>query len=174
MNPHHTTYIISVILISGALSVISASCNTGDDIVTNPGVERGSSITTASNSKSSHPETSNSPGNADDSSGSINSFGNEDDNSVAIGSMTEADKAVQSELRNAAVAMESVFTEDGTYSIMFEDLVSSGFNPTANIVITIITADSMRYCMESFHVNYPQRIWFFDSHDGMPQSGNCR
>jgi type IV pilus assembly protein PilA len=88
------------------------------------------------------------------------------------------DAAVQSALRNAALAQESVFTGTSTYvdDDNFTDgtgLDAEGFNATANVTLTTATASGTAYCMQAFHTSNATRIWRISSADGNPVVGAC-
>jgi type IV pilus assembly protein PilA len=83
---------------------------------------------------------------------------------------------VQSDLRNAAVAQESYFTDNSAYTAVVADLAANGYNQSANIVIAVPTANATGYCMEANHTS-GGNTYKFDSSVGEPQDvavdGNC-
>ncbi len=88
------------------------------------------------------------------------------------------DAAVQSSLRNAALAQESVFTSTSAYvnDDDFTDaagLDGEGFNASANVTLVTDAATATAYCMEAFHTSAAARIWSISSADGNPVVGAC-
>jgi hypothetical protein len=64
---------------------------------------------------------------------------------------------VASTLRNAAVAEESFFTENGTYTDSVPALVREGLDP-AGVQITVLSASETGYCL--FASDGRQTLWF--------------
>lgn len=83
------------------------------------------------------------------------------------------DANAQSDLRNAAVAQESYFTDNSTYTVALADLLAEGYNNSADITLTPQTGDAAGYCMEAFHTSNAARVWFMSSASGDPQVGTC-
>ena len=83
------------------------------------------------------------------------------------------DANVQSDLRNAAVAQESWFTDHSTYTANVADLKTDGYNQSANIVISVASADASGYCMEAHHTSNAAKVWKMNSNTGDPVVGNC-
>jgi type IV pilus assembly protein PilA len=61
--------------------------------------------------------------------------------------------ASKSELRNAAVAQESYFTENASYTATAGNLTTEGFNASSNVTLTVISANSTGYCMSAVHTS---------------------
>jgi type IV pilus assembly protein PilA len=78
----------------------------------------------------------------------------------------------QSDLRNAAVAQESYFTDNASYTTLVSDLQNNGFNPSANVTLTIISASSTAYCMSARH-NSGGDTWYMSSATGEPSTTAC-
>ncbi len=86
------------------------------------------------------------------------------------------DAASRSELRNAAVAQESFFTDNNSYTTAEADLEEEGFNnsaPFAGDGFSIVTADNEGYCMEAAHEAQPDVVWSLTSDGGEPVEGGC-
>jgi len=89
------------------------------------------------------------------------------------------DANAQSDLRNAAVAQESYFTDKSKYTVVLTDLTGvggvggEGYNQSANITLTPKTGGPDGYCMEAFHTSNATRVWFMSSANGNPQVGPC-
>lgn len=83
------------------------------------------------------------------------------------------DANAQSDLRNAAVAQESYFTDESVYTVDIDDLTANGYNNSANITLTPVDGDASGYCMEAFHTSNAAQIWFMSSANGDPQLGSC-
>ena len=97
------------------------------------------------------------------------------------------DAAAKSELRNAAVAQESYFTEDngaGTsaeakniYADTESVLEVEGFNPSSKVDLTITTVDtpgSQSYCMWARHQSADATaVWYLGNEDGEPSKSSC-
>jgi len=90
---------------------------------------------------------------------------------------------VKSDLRNAAVAMESYYTDNAStgYTNDITDIEGAntyGYNRSADITMSDPvagrTADLMTsYCIEAFHANNAGDIWSYDSTVGEPVAGAC-
>lgn len=80
------------------------------------------------------------------------------------------DANAQSDLRNAAVAQESYFTDNATYTAVLGDLLGEGYNNSADIVLTPAAGNNAAgYCMEAIHRSNPGNIWVMDSASGDPR-----
>jgi len=83
------------------------------------------------------------------------------------------DANVQSDLRNAAVAQESYFTDHSVYINNAQgELATEGYNNSTNIVLTVPTANAGGYCMEAHHTSNAARIWYMSSANGEPVQDN--
>ncbi|MHB0866685.1 MAG: type IV pilin protein [Thermoleophilia bacterium] len=78
----------------------------------------------------------------------------------------------KSDLRNAAVAQESYYTDNTTYSSALTDLEGYGFHKSTNITFDSVTGTANGYCMEVHH-NAGGGQFFFNSTTGEPQAGSC-
>lgn len=79
----------------------------------------------------------------------------------------------KSDLRNAAVAQESYYTDNSEYTDDVAFLEDEGFNNSTEIDFDVVTADEDGYCMEAFH-NSGGDTWTLDSTVGEPaEGGNC-
>jgi type IV pilus assembly protein PilA len=89
------------------------------------------------------------------------------------------DANVKADLHNAAVAEESYFTSNATYTTNLGDLAGdNGYNQSANITITLFpgpTGIATSYCMEAYHNAEANRVWYVTSGAGTPypQLGRC-
>src|SRR5665648_691126 len=82
------------------------------------------------------------------------------------------DANVQSDLRNAAVAQESYFTSSNPSSYTDDalgELGTEGYNGSANIVLSVVSASSTGYCMEAYHLSNKARVWSMSSATGDPK-----
>ncbi len=74
--------------------------------------------------------------------------------------------AVQSDLRNLAVAQETYFTDNGSYSTTLGALE---YTPSDDVVATVESADSSQFCMKAIHnAGLPDSdggAWYYDSDD---------
>lgn len=93
---------------------------------------------------------------------------------------------VKSDLRNAAVAMESYYTDNSSYPNainLIEGANTYGYNQSADITVSAPVASNeagapaggltTSYCIEAFHANNAGDIWSYDSTIGEPVSGGC-
>lgn len=79
----------------------------------------------------------------------------------------------KSDLRNAAVAQESYYTDNSAYTADVADLTAEGFNQSSEITFSVESADADGYCMEANH-NSGGDTWTLDSTVGEPEEGaNC-
>ncbi|MFA6001723.1 MAG: prepilin-type N-terminal cleavage/methylation domain-containing protein [Thermoleophilia bacterium] len=77
---------------------------------------------------------------------------------------------MQSDLRNAAVAMESGFTVDQTYVGVVP--TTEGYNQSANVTLVVTTATADGYCLDASYDGYAS-AYHLDSAEGDPQTGGC-
>ena len=89
--------------------------------------------------------------------------------------------AAKSELRNAALAQETYFTEDQggpgvtVYAPTVAALETAGFHNSTSIVMTVATVDtpgSQSYCMSARHVR-DDAAWYITSLGGEPSLVPC-
>lgn len=78
--------------------------------------------------------------------------------------------AVQADLRNAAVAEETYFTTNQTYTVNLDNLQSLGFVPSPGTTIRIVTAGPSSYCMEGSASD--SATFRYDSSSGLAE-GTC-
>jgi type IV pilus assembly protein PilA len=87
------------------------------------------------------------------------------------------DANARSDLRNAAVAQESYFTDNDTYTDNAADeLEDEGWNPSANVELSVESSGTDGYCMQAYHTSHGAADGTFtlDSEDGEPVEGaNC-
>lgn len=88
--------------------------------------------------------------------------------------------AVKSDLRNAAVAQETYYTDNNTYTSTVADLEDNGFNNGANVDFDVTTATATEYCMLAFYdadgddaPDGSTSTWYFSSADGEPSETAC-
>jgi type IV pilus assembly protein PilA len=72
----------------------------------------------------------------------------------------------KSDLRNAAVAQESYFTDNDAYTSVNADLETEGFNPSGSVTLAVISSSTTDYCMSAIHTSGGS-MWWFDSNDGL-------
>ena len=80
--------------------------------------------------------------------------------------------AAKSELRNAAVAQESYFTEAASYTTNPADLTTEGFNASSNVTLSLKTGNTTAYCMEAVHKS-GGRTYKLVNTGGQPTEGTC-
>lgn len=82
----------------------------------------------------------------------------------------------QSDLRNAAVAAESYYTDDGTYvGLDLAALEDNGFNPSADVTTAVVDDEAEEYCITAVHDNLGED-WMIGNRDGdigAPEEGDC-
>jgi type IV pilus assembly protein PilA len=78
----------------------------------------------------------------------------------------------QSDLRNAAIAQETYFTDNSSYTETLADLTGAGFNNSANVDFDIVTGTSTEYCMTAEHTAGGDQ-WELRSTTGAPAVGDC-
>ena len=83
------------------------------------------------------------------------------------------DSNVQSDLRNAAVAEESYFTDNSVYTTDVAQLTSQGYHMSANVVLTAPVGVATGYCLRAYHTSNSGKIWRFRSSSGDPEVGDC-
>jgi type IV pilus assembly protein PilA len=82
--------------------------------------------------------------------------------------------AVQSDLRNAATAQETYFTENSTYAGSQGELENVGFRNSSDVDFSVSSSSSTVYCMDANHTADPGATeWYFHSDAGAPQEGTC-
>jgi len=77
------------------------------------------------------------------------------------------DSQMKSDLKNAAVAMESYFAENQTYPTTVAALTSIGFNPTAGVTLTINITSSTTFTLTAATPNGTQPSFTLDSVTGL-------
>jgi type IV pilus assembly protein PilA len=87
------------------------------------------------------------------------------------------DAAAKSELKNAATAQESHFTEvtPAAYTTVNGDLTKQGMNLSDNITLTTnVDTSATAYCMTAVHKSNPDTTWALSSVGGTPvKGGTC-
>ena len=79
----------------------------------------------------------------------------------------------QSDLRNAAVAQESYFTDHAAYTNNGAgELAAAGYNKSANITLSVISATSSHYCMSAVHTSGGS-TWYMSNDTGEPTTTVC-
>ncbi|HWH31485.1 MAG TPA: type IV pilin protein [Egibacteraceae bacterium] len=84
------------------------------------------------------------------------------------------DSAAKSDLKSAAIAQESYFTENNGYAGTTALLNDEGFNGSNDVDLTFIgtaTGDS-DYCMSAAHES-SSTTWYLDSEDGVITTAAC-
>jgi type IV pilus assembly protein PilA len=83
------------------------------------------------------------------------------------------DSAAQSDLRNAAISQETVFTDTSAYGDKAA-IEAVGFNESEAIILSVVSgAGASAYCMQAFHTAREDRIWNMSSTTGAPAVGPC-
>lgn len=80
--------------------------------------------------------------------------------------------AAKSALKAAAVAQESWFTENDSYTATEANLEAEGFNQNADVALVIISADASGYCMSADHTAGGD-IHYLDSDTGEINTTVC-
>ncbi|RJQ42843.1 MAG: prepilin-type N-terminal cleavage/methylation domain-containing protein [Gaiellales bacterium] len=85
------------------------------------------------------------------------------------------DAIVESDLHNAALSENTFYTDNQTYTNDIDELLDVGYEQSDDVTLSIISADNEQYCIEAFHANNADRVWWVDSGAGSPypQVGNC-
>jgi type IV pilus assembly protein PilA len=65
---------------------------------------------------------------------------------------------MQSDLRNAAVAMETYYTDEGTYSAAGLN-AAFGFSQTTDVTVTAPVATDTTYCLQAVHGKFAGETW---------------
>lgn len=88
--------------------------------------------------------------------------------------------ASESALKNAATSAESYATGagGGGYTGMdVADLEAEGYNATADVTLTVASADDAGYCLQAVHTklknSHPSKTMNYDSDAGRPADGGC-
>ncbi|MBE0430055.1 MAG: prepilin-type N-terminal cleavage/methylation domain-containing protein, partial [Thermoleophilia bacterium] len=87
--------------------------------------------------------------------------------------------SIQSDLRNAAVAAESYYTNDATYEgLNAGALTDNGFNESRDVTITPAVAGRNEYCLNGTHANLEDglEVWHIGNRDGdsgAPTENSC-
>ena len=79
------------------------------------------------------------------------------------------DSAAKSALKNAATAQESWNTDNSSYTSTLANLVSEGYNATANVTLSPSAGTgttATQYCMSAFHTSNSSKIWYLGSAAG--------
>lgn len=79
---------------------------------------------------------------------------------------------IRSDLRNAAVAQESYYTDHDQYTQTEANLEAEGFNPSADVTITYVVGSTSRYCMSAVHSSGGD-TFYIDSDDGEVTTDQC-
>ena len=79
---------------------------------------------------------------------------------------------IRSDLRNAAVAQESYYTDHDTYTTTEANLTAEGFNPSADVTITYVVGSATRYCMSAVHSSGGD-TFYIDSDNGEVTTTAC-
>ncbi|HEU0132825.1 MAG TPA: prepilin-type N-terminal cleavage/methylation domain-containing protein, partial [Mycobacteriales bacterium] len=82
--------------------------------------------------------------------------------------------ASKSELRNAAVAQESYFTENATYTTdkTATGLGGEGFNASTKVTLNVVSASSTAYCMSAVHTS-GGATYYLTNTGGQPTTTPC-
>ncbi|MBW3548853.1 MAG: prepilin-type N-terminal cleavage/methylation domain-containing protein [Actinobacteria bacterium] len=67
--------------------------------------------------------------------------------------------AVQSDLRNHAIVMETWLTDQGTYADATGLPDRPAPSPSPNVTLTVPVADANTYCLQGVHANNTAEIW---------------
>jgi hypothetical protein len=85
----------------------------------------------------------------------------------------QVDKAsaveVEAALRNAALAEEAHFAQQGTYTT---DVAALGVNPGPSVTLTVARADAADFCIQGVHARISDEVWHV-SKGGAPVRGPC-
>lgn len=82
-----------------------------------------------------------------------------------------SDKEVQSDLRNAVMAMEASYTDTNNYTMKVTDLAKYGYTEGGDVVLTIVRADTTTYCVEA--KGSGTQTWHYASKTGSVEQGPC-
>jgi hypothetical protein len=85
--------------------------------------------------------------------------------------LDQVDKAyvaqAQSDLRNASVAEDAYFAQNGTYST---DLNALGVHPSSGMNMMVAQADASGYCIQAQHET---SMWHYSKATGSTETGPC-
>lgn len=74
--------------------------------------------------------------------------------------------SVQSDLRNSAVQMETLLTEEGSYACDADDTTATpacpDFEESEDVTISVFSADATQYCLNGDHANLDE-TWRYQS-----------
>jgi type IV pilus assembly protein PilA len=73
--------------------------------------------------------------------------------------------AVQSDLRNHAIVMETALTDNGSYA------PPPAPAPSPDVTVTVPVATVDTYCIQGLHANNPGEIWSLRPGAGLAQTG---
>ena len=88
------------------------------------------------------------------------------------------ESAAKSVLKDAATAQESFRTSNNAYATNLQitgaapSLDAEGYNPSADVTLTVVSSTSDRYCMKADHTSLTTD-WYFDSDKGVPSDTAC-
>ena len=77
---------------------------------------------------------------------------------------------LESELRNVAVAQEAYFAQNDTYST---DISAVGYEPSAGITVTVVSADASGFCAEAAFDDTPDATRHIVNGGASPEEGPC-
>ena len=85
------------------------------------------------------------------------------------------DAASKSALKNAATAQESYYTDatPSSYTTSVASLNNEGFNNSANVTVSVVSASTTAYCMKAVHSSNPTKFWYISSATGSPSTTAC-
>jgi hypothetical protein len=91
-------------------------------------------------------------------------FGSEETTGSASSS---GQSGVHAQLRNAAVAEETYFTDHETYTRSLKDLGSAGYQPVERVTLAIVSMDVDSYCMSATAVDGSARAYYNSAGNGL-------
>jgi len=77
---------------------------------------------------------------------------------------------MQSDLRNAAVAMESGYTTGSTYVLVVP--TAEGYHQSSKVTLSVKTSTATSYCLQASYAGYAP-TYRFQSSVGNPELGAC-
>lgn len=77
---------------------------------------------------------------------------------------------LEAELRNVAVAEEAYFAQNDSYST---DINALGFEPSAGITVTVVSADASGFCAEAAFDDTPDAKLHVVNRGTKPEEGAC-
>lgn len=85
------------------------------------------------------------------------------------------DANVKSDLHNAAIAQQTHFHDNDTFTNQVSDLLVVGYRNSSKITLTVDSADAGGFCMEAYHEARPGKVWYVDNGSGTPNplEGTC-